>query len=269
MSESNSKTDSNTNKNHHRGAKPEIQRYSVARGKYSSRLNSDRPSSGGNSKNSNHHYQNNSSYYENDYYNYQPRSQRKTPKTKPVENETKKPETPINTKDANNSENESVNKFFMKKIKMKYGVFFSKDLEKRIETMTFENQNLSEQKSTNESRAGLIYLNPKEPQQNSNETNSSSRQYYNQSRKKQQQQQNKKDISSNQPQPITQSSRGLTNVTRTLYDPNAPTPKTPPISVIQPTTIAKPSPTSLPPPPPPPPPTSANTQQQMQEFYQQ
>jgi len=46
MSESNSKTDSNLNKNNNRTAKPEIQRYSVAKGKYSSRLNSDRPSSG-------------------------------------------------------------------------------------------------------------------------------------------------------------------------------------------------------------------------------
>lgn len=131
--------------------------------------------------------------------------------------------------------------------------------------MTFENQKLSEQKSsTTETRAGLIYLNNKESQQNSNDTNSSPRQYYNQTRKKPQ---NKKDI---QPQPITQSLRGLTNVTRTLYDPNAPTPKTPPISVIQPTIpTVKPSPNPLPPPPPPPPPSSVNTQQQMQEFYQQ
>ncbi len=46
MSESNSKTDFNSNKNSNRMNKPEIQRYSVAKGKYSSRLNSDRPSSG-------------------------------------------------------------------------------------------------------------------------------------------------------------------------------------------------------------------------------
>jgi ATP/ADP translocase len=46
MSESNSKTDLNSNKNNNRTNKPEIQRYSVAKGKYSSRLNSDRPSSG-------------------------------------------------------------------------------------------------------------------------------------------------------------------------------------------------------------------------------
>lgn len=46
MSESNSKTDSNTNKNQNRPNKPEIQRYSVAKGKYSSKLNSDRPPSG-------------------------------------------------------------------------------------------------------------------------------------------------------------------------------------------------------------------------------
>lgn len=38
MSESNSK-------NNNRSNKPEIQRYSVARGKYSSRLNNDRPTS--------------------------------------------------------------------------------------------------------------------------------------------------------------------------------------------------------------------------------
>src|SRR4051812_20108562 len=46
MSESNGKTDSNSNKNNNRTNKPEIQRYSVAKGKYSSKLNSDRPSSG-------------------------------------------------------------------------------------------------------------------------------------------------------------------------------------------------------------------------------
>lgn len=108
MSESNSKTDLNSNKNYSRAAKPEIQRYSVAKGKYSSRLNSDRPSSG-NSKNSNHHYQNNSTYYDNDYYNYQQqRSQRKNPKPKPIENEVKKPEILANIKDASNSETESV-----------------------------------------------------------------------------------------------------------------------------------------------------------------
>jgi hypothetical protein len=44
MSESNSKTDSNSNNN--RPNKPEIQRYSVAKGKYSSKLNTDKPSSG-------------------------------------------------------------------------------------------------------------------------------------------------------------------------------------------------------------------------------
>jgi len=42
MSELNIKTDLNSNKK----TKPEIQRYSVAKGKYSSQLNSDRPSSG-------------------------------------------------------------------------------------------------------------------------------------------------------------------------------------------------------------------------------
>ena len=46
MSESNIKTGSNTNSNNNRPNKPEIQRYSVAKGKYSSRLNTDKPSSG-------------------------------------------------------------------------------------------------------------------------------------------------------------------------------------------------------------------------------
>jgi hypothetical protein len=129
--------------------------------------------------------------------------------------------------------------------------------------MTFENQKLSEQKSSSETRAGLIYLHNKESHPETNDPDSSPRQFYNQTRKKQQ---NKKETSSNQPQSITQSSRGLTNVTRTLYDPNAPTPKTPPIPLIQPTTTVKVAPN---PPPPPPPPPSTHTQQQMQEFYQQ
>jgi hypothetical protein len=47
MSESNSKTDSNdSTKTNNRTNKPEIQRYSVAKGKYSARLHTDRPSSG-------------------------------------------------------------------------------------------------------------------------------------------------------------------------------------------------------------------------------
>ncbi len=135
--------------------------------------------------------------------------------------------------------------------------------------MTFENQKLSEQKPATETRAGLIYLNNNNNnKEDSNDTDSSPRQFYNQTRKKQP---NKKDIPANRPQSITQSSRGLTNVTRTLYDPNAPTPKTPPISLIQPTTTVKiasnPLPSPLLPSTPPPPPI--NTQQQMQEFYQQ
>ncbi|CAF4443768.1 unnamed protein product, partial [Adineta steineri] len=71
---------------------------------------------------------------------------------------------------------------------------------------------------------------------------------------------------SNQPRSVTQSLRGLTTVTRTLYDPNAPTPKTPPAAHIQPITTIKVAPNPSPPPPPPSLPT--NTQQQMQEFYQ-
>jgi hypothetical protein len=140
--------------------------------------------------------------------------------------------------------------------------------------MTFENKKISEQKSTSETRGGLIYLNnnnnttTKESNQDSNNNDTSPRQYYNQTRKKPT---NKREIPANRPQSITQSSRGLTNVTRTLYDPNAPTPKTPPISVIQPTTTAAiklaPNPQPLSPPPPPIP--SNTQQQQMQEFYQQ
>ncbi|CAF4787155.1 unnamed protein product, partial [Rotaria magnacalcarata] len=59
-------------------------------------------------------------------------------------------------------------------------------------------------------------------------------------------------------------------VTRTLYDPNAPAPKTPPVINIQPITTVRvaQNPTLLQQPPPPPPsPLSTNTQQ-MQEFYQ-
>jgi hypothetical protein len=131
--------------------------------------------------------------------------------------------------------------------------------------MTFENQSLAEQK-TSETRAVLIYLNNKESHEDTNEIDSPPRQFYNQTRKKPT---NNKPARANQPQSVTQSLRGLTNVTRTLYDPNAPTPKTPPISQIQPTTTTTVKITSNPPlvPPPPPPPT--NTQQQMQEFYQQ
>jgi hypothetical protein len=141
-------------------------------------------------------------------------------------------------------------------------------LDKRIESMTFENQKLSEQKSTSETRGGLIYLNnnTKESNQDSNDTDTSPRQFYNQTRKKPS---NKKPFPANQPQSITQSSRGLTNVTRTLYDPNAPTSKTPSVSVIQPTTTVKIASNPVPSQPLSPPPPPTNTQQQMQEFYQQ
>jgi hypothetical protein len=123
--------------------------------------------------------------------------------------------------------------------------------------MTFENQKLSEQKPS-DTRGGLIFLNNKESPQDTTEPNSSPRQYYNQTR-------NKKPTPSNQPRSVTQSLRGLTNVTRTLYDPNAPAPKTPPVALIQPITTVKVAPNPSPPPPPP----MTNTQQQMQEFYQQ
>lgn len=48
MSATDNKIDSNSNSNKaiNRSNKPEIQRYSVAKGKYSSRLHNDRPSSG-------------------------------------------------------------------------------------------------------------------------------------------------------------------------------------------------------------------------------
>lgn len=104
--------------------------------------------------------------------------------------------------------------------------------------MTFENKKITESKPS-ETRAGLIHLQKKETNESST---SNSRQVSFSSRKNQS---TKKNASSptpttpNQPQPITQSLRGLTNVTRTLYDPNAPTPKTPPLTVIQPQTSVK------------------------------
>lgn len=141
-------------------------------------------------------------------------------------------------------------------------------MEQGIGSLTFENRQLTEQKSDSGTRAGLIYLNPKESQQNSNDTDSSPRQFYNQTRKKQPV---KKDSPANQPQSITQSSRGLTNVTRTLYDPNAAatTPKPPPIvSTIQPTTTVKIISNSASSPQPQSPAPLMNPQQ-MQEFHQQ
>ena len=137
--------------------------------------------------------------------------------------------------------------------------------------MTFENKNLTETKPS-ETRAGLIYLQKKE----TNETPvATPRQFPNQSRKRSSAKKNSSSpppSTPNQPQPITQSLRGLTNVTRTLYDPNAPTPKTPPITVIQPQTSAKT--TSTPPAAPlsPVPQTNVNPQvmsAQLQEFHQQ
>ena len=128
--------------------------------------------------------------------------------------------------------------------------------------MTFENQTLSEQKSA-ETRAGLIILNSKKSHQDADDIDSSPREFYNQTRKKQQ---NKNIIHSSQPQSVTQSLRGLTNVTRTLYDPNAPTLKPLPVSNTQPITTIKVA--SNPPPTPSSASISTNTQQQMQEFYQ-
>lgn len=126
MSDSNSKSDGNTNKSaNNRTNKPEIQRYSVSKGKYSSRLNAERPSSGTKTKdfnsmtlvfqgNSNQkkqqYYQNDSSYYYYDdgYYNYQQRPQRKQQKTKPVENQSRKNEASADVKDESTSETELV-----------------------------------------------------------------------------------------------------------------------------------------------------------------
>ena len=146
--------------------------------------------------------------------------------------------------------------------------------------MTFENKKVTESKSSTETHAGLIYLNNNNNNNNNNSTASSSkespsdnhsspRQYHNQTRKKSSQQ--KKEIPSNQPQSITQSSRGLTNVTRTLYDPNAPASKIQSVSVIQPipttpTVKLVTNSTQFTPSPPPLMPT--NTQQQIQEFHQ-
>ena len=81
---------------------------------------------------------------------------------------------------------------------------------------------------------------------------------------------NKKPVPASQPQSVTQSLRGLTNVKRTLYDPNAPAPKTPPVINIQPITTVRvaQNPTLLQQPQQQPSPSSTNTQQ-MQEFYQQ
>jgi hypothetical protein len=129
--------------------------------------------------------------------------------------------------------------------------------------MTFENKTISEVKPS-DTRAGLIYLQKKESIDDNNDTSSSSRQFYNQTRKKAT---TTKSLSPKQPQPITQTLRGLTNVTRTLYDPNAPTPKTPPMSVIQPITVVKIVPTishqpsSVN--------TTSNNPAQIQEFQQQ
>ncbi|CAF3881571.1 unnamed protein product [Adineta steineri] len=255
MSESTNKTDLNLNKNNNRMNKPEIQRYSVAKGKYSSRLNTDRPTSSNTTKNSNTQYNNNknqyyrndSSYYDNDQYDYRPKSQRKTPKPKVIEPEVKINEASSNIKEPSDSEIES-------------------ELDKRVQSMTFENQTLSEPKSSSSETTrsgGLIFLNNKESHEDTHESDSSPKQFFNQTRRNQS---NKKPMLSNQPRSVTQSLRGLTNVTRTLYDPNAPTPKTPPAAHIQPITTIKVAPNPSPPPPPPSLPT--NTQQQMQEFYQ-
>ncbi|CAF0975725.1 unnamed protein product [Adineta ricciae] len=261
MSDVNSKTDLNTDKNNNRSNKPEIQRYSVSKGKYSSRLNPDRPTSG-NSKTSNTHqnknqyYRYDSNYYDDNQYYNQSRPRRRNPKAKVAESEVKSNETPPPRKEESNSDIES-------------------DVEKGIKSMTFENQTLSKPKSPEPpaTRGGLIFLNNtnnnKDTHQETPETESLPRQYYNQTRKSQA---NKKPTLSNQPQSITQSSRGLTNVTRTLYDPNAPTPKTPPVSLIQPTTTVKTIPN---PSPPQAPPTqiqssisSPNIHAPVQEFYQ-
>ena len=271
MSDSKSKADSTSTAR----SKPEIQRYSVAKGKYSSQLQTDRPSSTAsnsherNSKNGtarsnpkNTRYPNDgygngnySSYYpeanadeDEYYYNYQPRPPRKNPRTKPTVEPAKANKAASTVKDSVPSEGEPVRTHCP-----------SQDLDKRIESMTFENQTLSESKPS-DAHAGLIFLPTKESHAETNDTESSQRQFYNQTRAKQQ---TRKPSVPSQPRPITQSSRGLTNVTRTLYDPNAPPPKTPPMPTVQ--TISTPK--ILPSPQPTPP--LANSQAQIQEFHQQ
>ena len=143
------------------------------------------------------------------------------------------------------------------------------DLEKRIETMTFENQTLSEAKPAG-TRGGLIFLQKKEDAEveaDHLEADSSPREFYNQTRKKPSA---RKPSQPHQTQPITQSLRGLNNVTRTLYDPNAPAPKTPPVAVIQPTSTVKLA-AALPPPSlsSAAPVVSPNSPVQMPEFHQQ
>ena len=139
------------------------------------------------------------------------------------------------------------------------------DLEKRIETMTFENQTLAESKPS-ETRGGLLFLQKQEAADHP-EAEDSPREFYNQTRKKPPM---KKSPLPSRPQPITQSLRGLNNVTRTLYDPNAPAPKTPPVAVIQPINTVK---VALVPPSPAPcsaaSAMSPNSPVQMPEFHQQ
>lgn len=142
------------------------------------------------------------------------------------------------------------------------------DLEKRIETMTFENQTLSEAKPAGTTRGGLIFLQKKEDAEVDHpEADSSPREFYNQTRK---QPSARKPSQPHRAQPITQSLRGLNNVTRTLYDPNAPAPKTPPVAVIQPTSTVKLA-AALPPPSLLSAATTAspNSSVQMPEFHQQ
>lgn len=122
MSESNRKSDLNgPSKN-----KPEIQRYSVAKGKYSSRLQqNERPSSGstqGNAKSVNPRHQQNQQYYRQDSYGhgnyydeeeyyyeqYPSRPQPKTPSAKPVSKEVKPKETPAKIKEPSGSKPEYV-----------------------------------------------------------------------------------------------------------------------------------------------------------------
>jgi hypothetical protein len=125
--------------------------------------------------------------------------------------------------------------------------------------MTFENQARVDTKPS-ETRGGLIFLQKKDTSIDDHiETNTSPRDNPNVNRKKGS---TKKPTIHNQPQSVTQSSRGLTNVTRTLYDPNAPTPKTPPIAVVQPITTVKSVPIATVPP------MQTNTAP-VQEFYQQ
>lgn len=189
MSEMNGKNDPNVpSKN-----RPEIQRYSVSKGKYSSRLGrNDHPKS----------------------------SNTETP----VER-TAKTNFPAQEDKFSSSNRNEVERFDEEQRESPVEPENRREIVKKVETMTFENRNFTQENSSKTPRAGLIFLNKSEEK----EARNNGKEFNNKSRKN-------SAPTTNQARPITQSSRGLTNVTRTLYDPNSPTMKFSPISVIQPAT---------------------------------